>query len=120
MFWVGTCSLLRCTIYVSHLSPTKIAERAAQVQLQEFFLNTGQLNCAAHAYKAAYSTTTTIASITDEIYEAAEDKRIAQIMTIDQTAAFDSISHDILNRKLELYGVGENARKWIRSYLTYR
>ena len=41
-------------------------------------------------------------------------------MTIDQTAAFDSISHNILEKKLELYGVGEQARKWIHSYLSFR
>ena len=44
---------------------SKIAERAAQVQLQKFFTSTGQLNSAEHAYRKAHSMTTTIASIAD-------------------------------------------------------
>ena len=99
---------------------SKIVERAAQLQMQDFFEKSGQLNQSAHAYRMAHSTTTTIASIMDEVYQAAEDKKIAQLMTLDQSAAFDCVSHEILIRKLKEYKVSGQVVKWIQSYLSFR
>ena len=97
---------------------SKIVERAAQLQIQEFLLTSGQLNTAAHAYRTAHSTSTTIAAITDKIYQVAEDRRIAQVMTIDQTAAFDCISHAILARKLKEYKISDHVITWVNNYLS--
>ena len=41
-------------------------------------------------------------------------------MTVDQSAAFDTINHETLLNKLELYGIGEDAREWVRDYLKDR
>ena len=45
---------------------------------------------------------------------------ITAAITLDQSAAFDCISHDVLIRKLKLYNFGENSVKWIESYLAQR
>ena len=47
-------------------------------------------------------------------------KRITTLVTLDQSAAFDVLSHDILRRKLKLYNFGEEALNWVSSYLSYR
>ena len=99
---------------------SKIVEKAAQSQMLTFFEVTGQLNNSGHAYRSSLSTTSTIATITDELYQAAEDKRISQMMTIDQSAAFDCLDHEILVRKLEKYNLSEATIKWVRNYLSYR
>ena len=41
-------------------------------------------------------------------------------MTLDQTAAFDCVSHELLLGKLQRYKVGQDALDWIRDYLTGR
>ena len=106
---------------VAILSTTsKIIERAAQTQLSEFFEKNKLFNPSNHAYRKHLSTATTLTEITDELYESIEKKNIAQIMTLDQTAAFDCVSFEILLGKLERYKIGQEARNWIRDYLTGR
>ena len=39
---------------------------------------------------------------------------------MDQSAAFETLSHDILLDKLNLYGIGPNALKWIENFLRGR
>ena len=41
-------------------------------------------------------------------------------MLIDLSAAFDMVDHHILLKKLELYGMDEQARDWMKSYLSNR
>ena len=41
-------------------------------------------------------------------------------LSIDQSCAFDSLCHNTMRRKLVKYKFGENAVKWIMSYLEFR
>ena len=60
------------------LLPTisKVVEMAAQQQLLEFMETSGQLNRSGHAYRKFLSTTTTVAEIADNLYQATEDRMI--------------------------------------------
>ena len=98
----------------------KLAERAAQKQMIDFMTRTNQLNENNSAYRKDRSTVTTIIQMMDQIHEAVDEKAIANIMTIDETAAFDTISHVTLDRKLDLYNFSQEARSWCQSFLTYR
>ena len=113
-----TPSSYRPVCLLSTLS--KIVEKAAQRQLQDFLEETKQINPEAHAYRRLHSTTTTIVNIADIIYQAADNKEIAQMLTIDQSAAFDLVDHEILVRKLKLYNISTEVIKWIQNYLGFR
>ena len=86
------------------LLPTisKVVEMVAQQQLRDFMESLVQLNRSGHAYQKFLSMTTTIAEIADNMYQATEDRMITQMMTVDQRAAFDCLSHKILVRKLRI------------------
>ena len=99
---------------------SKLVERAAQQQLLSFFESMGQFNRSNHAYRKNLSTTTTLIEVLDDIYQGIEDRNMIEIMTLDQSSAFDCVSFPILLEKLKRYKIGENAREWISNYLTDR
>ena len=96
---------------------SKLVERAAQQQLLKFMEETCQLNPSSHAYRQHLSTTTTLAEILDILYQGAEDRKLASVMAIDQSSAFDCIDHQILLKKLQRYNIGTAAVEWIKDYL---
>ena len=99
---------------------SKIVERTAQTQLLNFFEDQNLLNPSNHAYRKLHSTTTTLLEIMDEVYQGTEENKFIQIMALDQTSAFDCVSHELLLQKLEKYKIGRNARNWIQDYLSNR
>ena len=78
------------------------------------------MNGSAYAYRAQHSTTTTMIEITDILYEATDRRDMSSLMNVDQSVAFDCVTHKTLLDKLKLYNVGEEAINWIQNYLSYR
>ena len=95
---------------ISLLSVTsKIAERIVQRQLSDFMTTTGQLNPNQHSYRADHSTTTAWMQLTDTIFEATDQNLIAAILAVNQSSAFDCVSHPIMIKKLD------EVRNWDRN-----
>ena len=86
----------------------KITEWAAQIQILKFMESFQQLNYNNNAYRKYYNTTAAVMQILDALYEVAILNTIANIITVDESAAFDCISHKILNEKLGLYNLELN------------
>ena len=42
------------------------------------------------------------------------------VVFLDLKKAFDTVDHDILNKKLEFYGIKNNTLCWFISYLSHR
>ena len=106
---------------ISLLSPvSKLVEKAVQEQLLSFLEDTNQLNLNLHAYRKDTNTTTAMIQISDTILEATDKNLVTTLVTIDESAAFDTVSTDILLEKLQLYNVDSKSLKWIKSYLNGR
>ena len=72
---------------------SKIVEKAAQQQILEFMENTKPFNSNNNANRKYFNTATAIIQILDAVYEAIDENQIANILTNDESAAFDTISH---------------------------
>ena len=99
---------------------SKIVEKTVQEQMTNHMKSEKLWNNDHYAYKANNSTTTAMAHLTDLIYEAADENLITVAMTIDETAAFDVINHNMLLEKLRLYNFDSTVITWISSYLSFR
>ena len=100
------------------LLPTisKLTERAVQMQLQKHMEQAVLLN----SNSQNLSTLTAILQLVDKLYSAMDDNLISELMAINQSSAFDCISHPILLQKLEKYGCSDTTIKWMTSYLQWR
>ena len=73
-----------------------------------------------HAYRKWHSTTTCLVEITEIIHKQLEQSGLIGIASMDLSKAFDSVSHNLLLRKLEKKGFGGRSLKWLQTYLTNR
>ena len=99
---------------------SKLIEKAIQYQIVSYMNTSLQWNSNNHAYKQRHSTTTTLLEMTDLVYQACDERAIAVIMGVDQTAAFDSVEHTLLYKKLQLYNFDDSTIAWIKTYLENR
>ena len=72
------------------------------------------------AYKPCHSTETAIIKVFDEICTGLNNNRVVYMALLDLSAAFDTVDHQILLRKLDNIGIRGKELDWFRSYLTER
>ena len=96
---------------------SKLVERSAQSQLLHYLETTKQIAPDQHAYRVKCSTTTALVQIMDTLAEGAEENMITATVSVDQSAAFDCVEHNLLMDKLSYYGLDRDALNWIKSYL---
>ena len=58
--------------------------------------------------------------VMDSLFEAVDENKIATIMTVDESSAFDCVPHEILIEKLCLYNFDITTLNWFKSYLSFR
>ena len=61
-----------------------------------------------------------MAELTDDIYQALENKQVTTALFVDFRKAFDCIHHTLLLRKFEKIGFADNTMSWLKSYLSNR
>ena len=73
------------------------------------------------AYRRGHSTETALLKIIDDIHSAMESRSGVVLLALDISAAFDTINHEILLKRLECdFGITSVALDWIRSYISDR
>jgi exonuclease III len=107
---------------VSNLSfMSKLLEKIANTQFGEH-LEAQNLHCAAQSgYRPKHSCETLMVKMFDDILSCMEQKNTVVLLLLDLSAAFDTIDHGLLLKKLkEDYMVDGIALAWFTSYLKNR
>ena len=106
---------------VSLLSvPGMVLERAVGIQIEQFFENNKLLQTFQFGFRKKRSTITAVATMNAMIMEGIRQNKKVAALFYDLSAAFDTINHETLCQKMEMYGLTKRSVKWIRSYLTNR
>ena len=99
---------------------SKIIEKLAYKRIILFLDKFNILNDGQFGFRKNRSTDMAIHTLMDKLYESIENDKISLGIFIDFSRAFDTISHDILLKKLQFYGFRGKAHDWIKNYLTNR
>ena len=97
-----------------------LMEREVHSQIMEYFIEHHFFTIDQFAFLKRHSTITSLHRMLDEWYEAINENEFIISCFFDIQKCFDSINHEILLKKLSLYGITGNELKWFKNYLNER
>ena len=99
----------------------KILERIVAKQISGHLNSHGLSNIWQSAYKPAHSTESALLCVKNDLHLNAASGSPSALVLLDLSAAFDTIDHNILLKRLSIwFGLGSTVLNWFQSYLTNR
>ena len=100
---------------------SKLLERAVSDQLQTHLQNNNLNVKFQSAYRRAHSTETALVRTVNDLLSVVDSGDNALLVLLDLSAAFDTIDHPLLLRRLSAeIGIDSTALEWFSSYITDR
>ena len=98
----------------------KVLERVVHDQLHAHFSDHSLFVKQQSGFRKNHSTNTVLTHFSDYLLKQIDNGRLTGVVYLDLKKAFDSVDHEILLKKLPLYGVKDSELTWIKSYLSGR
>ena len=99
---------------------SKVFERVLYEQPYDYFVGNYLLSHHQYGFKQFHSTASVLLDSTNEWFVNMDRGFFNIAVFLDLQKAFDTIDHDILLKKLDLYGLEKSALNLLKSYLTNR
>ncbi len=99
---------------------SKLLEKIIFVRMMNFLIEKNILSERQFGFRPKFSTEYAILDIYEKLLKNLDEKQTSCAIFLDLAKAFDTVSHDILLRKLEKYGIRGNALELLSSYLKDR
>ena len=103
---------------VAILSPlSKVLEKVIYKQIYNYFSYNKIFHSSLHGYRQNRSTQTALLQLYDHWVRSAAQGQVSGVVLLDLSAAFDLVDHQILVKKLKIYGLDNDFCTWVQSYL---
>ena len=102
------------------ITMSKILEKVVYSRVYNFLVETEQLYQSQYGFRTSHFYQNAISELIGSILKDQEENKLTIGVFIDLSKAFDTLSHDILLRKLQKYGIRGTPLKWFESYLEDR
>lgn len=99
---------------------SKILEKVVHSRVYNFFTYFNMLSHNQFGFQKNHSTIDALTRFINDTTDSLDRGSSMLAVYIDLSRAFDTLNHEILLQKLELYGIRGVALEWFRSYLTDR
>ncbi len=100
---------------------SKIIEECVIRQITRHMIRNGLGEVLQSAYKPGHSTETALVKVLNDICTGLNDNKVVFMAMLDLSAAFDTVDHRILLRRLEvMFGIHNAALDWFGSYFADR
>ena len=100
---------------------SKLIEKVVADQIELHLENNDMLDPYQSGYRKHHSTETAMLNITNDMLEMKDYNQSTALVSIDLSAAFDLVDHDILVNRLENYfGFNATVLHWFRSFVSER
>ena len=100
---------------------SKVLEKIVLKQLQQHLYDNGLMDVHQSAYRKDHSTETAVLSVLDSLLTRSDERYISVLALLDLSAAFDTLDHSILLRRLEIsFGLHGIVLHWFKSYVQDR
>ena len=100
---------------------SKLLEKVVYNQLEAHVSVHNLLPSSQSAYRKHFSTETSLLKLSNDILHNLDKKRCTLLVTLDISAAFDTVEHQrLLQRYSEYFGLSETVLQWMESYLSGR
>ncbi|KAL9958025.1 hypothetical protein ACROYT_G034986 [Oculina patagonica] len=100
---------------------SKLTERAVFNQTYDHLVRSGLYPQLQSAYRQYHSTETALVKVANDIHLNMNSQRVTLLVLLDLSAAFDTVYHEILLRRLTMsFGIRGKALAWFSSYLSGR
>ena len=102
------------------INMSKILEKIMYKRVYNFLNNNSLIYSSQHGFRNKHSCESAVGELIGNVCKGHKKCKHTLAIFLDLSKAFDTISHNILFRKLEKYGIHGQALKWFRSYLGNR
>ena len=99
---------------------SKLLEKIIYTRTYKFLDTTGQLYDGQYGFRSGHACQSAISELVGTITKNMEERKWTIGVFIDLSKAFDTLSHNILLKKLNKYGIRGIAAQWFESYLSNR